>query len=137
MPGSFGTGKWTVTRSSSGLSRSHPECSRRNCTALSECFEPSTARRILIRGRRVSRILGLGLQLLQAAALAVARVGRVSAALADLHRAILELGDLAERVELRVGQDVGRSLVVRERDENAATRRAGIFPRVQRDFPAS
>src|ERR1041384_5860188 len=78
----------------------------------------------------------LGLQLLQGAALAVARVGRASAALADLHRAVLELGDLAERVELRVGEDVGLGRVVRERDETAAARRAGIFPRVQGDLSA-
>ena len=48
------------------------------------------------------------------------------------HRAVLELGDLAERVERRVGQQVGRRLVVAERDEDRAARRALVGARVQR-----
>src|SRR4051812_1436590 len=112
MPGSLGTGRCTVTRSSSGASFSHPECSMRNCTAFSECFEPSTATRILICPPTLLQDV-LGLQLLQAPALAVAWVGRGCAPLGDLHRAVLELRDLAERVERRVGEDVRRRFVER------------------------
>src|SRR5678816_1292095 len=126
MPGSLGTGRCTVTRSSSGLSRSHCPRSMRNCTAFNECLEPSTATRILICALPLLQDI-LSLQLPQAAALAVAGIGRPFAAPGHLRRAVLELRDLAERVELRVGKDVGRRLVERERDENAAARGAGVL----------
>src|SRR6185369_20325 len=46
------------------------------------------------------------------------------AALVHFHGAVLELRDLAERVERRVGEAVGRRLVEGERDEDGAARRA-------------
>src|SRR5678815_1779716 len=59
--GSFGTGRCTVTSSTSGLARSSAECWMRTSTASSEGFEPSTARRIFmaefyrLRGPRLGR----------------------------------------------------------------------------------
>src|SRR5260221_5817578 len=67
----------------------------------------------------------------ECAALAVARVARAVAALRHAHRAVLELRDLAEGVELRVGEHVRRRLVEGERDEHRTARRALVRPRVQ------
>src|SRR5512135_2416325 len=70
-------------------------------------------------------------------ALAVARVARPFAALGHLDGAVLELGDLAERVERRVGEQVRRRLVERERDEHGAARRAFVGARVERNAAAA
>ena len=52
------------------------------------------------------------------------------------HRAVLELRDLAERIEHRIRQQVRRRLVVAERNEHRAARRAVVGARVQRDAAA-
>src|SRR2546428_304690 len=57
-------------------------------------------------------------------------------ALGHPHGAVLELRDLADGIERRVGQLVGRGLVIAERDKDRAARRAGIGPRIQRDLAA-
>src|SRR5262249_39112261 len=44
----------------------------------------------------------------------------------DLGGAELELRDLAERIERRIGQDVGRRLGIAERDEHHAVGHVGI-----------
>src|SRR5688572_29110292 len=54
-----------------------------------------------------------------------------------LHRAVLELRDLAERIERRVGELVGRGLVEGERDEDRAARRAFVGARGERDLAAA
>src|SRR5262245_3764465 len=48
MFGSFGTGACTVTSSTSGASRYQSACAISESTALSDCFEPSTASRIFM-----------------------------------------------------------------------------------------
>src|SRR6266849_5229836 len=55
------------------------------------------------------------------------------AAWRDFHRAVLELWYLPDRIQRRVGQHVGGGLVIAERDEDRAFRRAFISARVQRD----
>src|ERR1051326_8476316 len=49
MPGSFGTGRWTVRSSISGFSRYQSAWPMTHFTASSACSEPSTARRIFMR----------------------------------------------------------------------------------------
>src|SRR3981189_101864 len=51
----------------------------------------------------------------------------------DFHRAILELRYLPDRIQRRVGQHVGSGLVIAERDEDRALRRAFVSARVQGD----
>ena len=62
----------------------------------------------------------------QGPALAVARIAGRLAARPHAHRAVLELGDLAERIEDRVGEDVCRRFVVGERDEYRPAGRAFV-----------
>src|SRR5258706_16009566 len=64
-------------------------------------------------------------------AAAVARTRRQFAAAHELDCAVLELGNFAERVERRVGQEAGRRLVIAERDGHRAARRAVVGARVQ------
>src|SRR5689334_803604 len=70
------------------------------------------------------------------APLSVARVGRLLAAALDLHRAVLELRDLAEGVEHRVREQVRRGLIVRKRYEHRAARRAGVGARIEGNLAA-
>src|SRR5688572_6656086 len=70
------------------------------------------------------------------AALAIPGVPRPRAALGQAHGAVLELRDLAERVEHRIGQQVRRCLVEGERNEHRAARRACVRARIQRDLAA-
>src|SRR5256885_2283373 len=67
-------------------------------------------------------------------AAAEARVHRRRTALGDLHRAVLELRNLAERVELRVGEHVRRRFLITKRDKHRARRRALVGARVQPDL---
>src|SRR5260370_40504633 len=62
----------------------------------------------------------LAVDLVECTPFAVARVAGRRAALRHPHRAVLELRDLAERVEHRVGQDVRRRLVEGEGNEDGA-----------------
>src|SRR2546429_2805992 len=55
----------------------------------------------------------------------------------DFHRAVLELRDLSERIQRWIGQYVGGGLVITERDEDRALRRAFVSTRVQRDAAAA
>src|SRR5947207_1437921 len=55
---------------------------------------------------------------------------------AHLDRAVLELRNLAERIEHRVGEHVRRRLVVAERHEHRPARHAVIRARVERDAAA-
>lgn len=68
---------------------------------------------------------------------AEARMLRHRAALGDLHRAILELGNLPERIEHGVGQHVRCRLVVAERYEHRPPRRSIVRPRIERDAAAA
>src|SRR6188472_4445878 len=63
-------------------------------------------------------------------------LGRVASG-GDLDRAVLELWNLAERIEHRVGQHVRSRLVKAERDEHSAARHAIVGARVERDFTAA
>ena len=54
----------------------------------------------------------------------------------DLGGAELEFGDFADRVELRVGQDVGSGLGIAERDEHL-TRRASVLDEIEPEAVAS
>src|ERR1035437_3557563 len=66
--------------------------------------------------------------------LAAAETGmhRHRPALLHFHRAVFELGDLAERIEHRVGELVRRRFVIAERNEHRAPGGAGIGTRVKR-----
>src|SRR4051812_35224122 len=66
----------------------------------------------------------------------VARIPRRRAAELHPYRAVLEFRDLAERIELGVGQHVRRRLVVGEGNEDGAARRAVIHPCVKRNAAA-
>src|ERR1700682_1624599 len=55
----------------------------------------------------------------------------------DSHRAVFELRDLCERIQCRVGEHVGGGLVVTERDEDRALRRAFVGARIQGDGAAA
>src|SRR4051812_49082884 len=79
----------------------------------------------------------LAVDLAECTPFAVARIAGRRAALRHLHRAILELRDLAERVERRVRQDVRRRLVEGERNEDRAARGAGVFPDEEADLAAA
>src|SRR5438477_9558238 len=70
-------------------------------------------------------------------AAAVARERDELAALAHLYRAVLELGDLAERIERRIREQVRRRLVEGEGNEHGPTRRAFVGARGERDLPAA
>src|SRR5204862_3838015 len=70
------------------------------------------------------------------APLAVSRIARVRAALLYAHRAVLELRDLAEGIEHRIGQQVRSRLVEGERNEHRAARRACVRARIQGDLAA-
>src|SRR5471030_1317980 len=65
--------------------------------------------------------------------LAAAEAGmhRHRPALLHFHRAVLELRDLADRIEHRVGELVRRRFVKAERDEHRAARGAGVSARIQ------
>src|SRR6059058_6257215 len=56
-----------------------------------------------------------------------------SSAWRDLHRAILELRYLADRIQRRVGQHVSRGLVIAERDKDRALWRDFVGACIQRD----
>src|SRR5687767_8918849 len=79
----------------------------------------------------------LAVQFGQCTPFAVAGVAGAPAALRHPHRAVLELRDLAEGVEGRVGEQVRRRLVVREGDEHRAARGARVRPGVERDLAAA
>src|SRR5258707_12378861 len=86
--------------------------------------------------RKVSESeVGLGL-LREGLPAAVARERNELAALLHLHGAILDLRDLAEGIERRVGEQVGGGLVEGERDEDRAARRAVVGARHERDLAA-
>ena len=53
------------------------------------------------------------------------------------HRAILELRNLAERIEHRIREQIRRRLVVAERNEHRAARRAVVGARAKRDAAAA
>src|SRR5438105_12370395 len=63
---------------------------------------------------------------------AEARTLRKRAANGHTNGAILELGNLAERIERRIGQQIRRRLVVAERDEHRTARHAVVGARIQR-----
>src|SRR5512145_2121645 len=136
MRGSLGTGRCTVTSSTSGALRYQSQCSTSNCTAFSDGLEPSTATRIFILFWVGLAEAHLSIKLRECTPFAVAGVARASSALHHLHCAVLELRDLAVRVEYRVREEVRRRLVVAERDEDRAARRARVGARVERDLPA-
>src|SRR3954468_12198443 len=96
---------------------------------VSSCpFPPPNEKAPRLRGfvlRSVARD-GLRLLLLVCLPASVARETRDLPALRDLHRAVLELRDLAERVEGGVGEAVGSGFVEGERDEDRAARRAFV-----------
>src|SRR6266853_1512501 len=83
------------------------------------------------------RFRGLLLRDCEQRSTAEARVHRCRPALRDLHRAVLELRDLADRVELGVGEHVRRRLVVAERDEYSARRSAVVGARVKGNLSAA
>src|SRR5215467_13637507 len=55
----------------------------------------------------------------------------------DLGGAELELGNLAERIESGIGQEVGRRLGVAERDEDHAVGHVGVDPHLDLDGAAA
>src|SRR3954470_23272914 len=105
-----------------------PSASPRPC-ATSLPSEP-ISRVIAMIGIFPSPGKSLALNDLQCTPLALARIARPLAAGLHLHRAILELRDLAEGVERRVGEQIGRRFIVGERDEHRTARRAGVGARV-------
>src|SRR5947209_1252024 len=77
-----------------------------------------------------------GVLLLEGLPAAVACERRDRTTLRDLHRAVLELGDLPEGIERRIGELVGGGFVERERDEDRTARRALVGARHEADAAA-
>src|SRR6266704_2733756 len=94
--------------------------------ALSETKTPGRPGASAIRGQSELRFRCFLLRDGEQRSAAEARVHRHRTAFRDFHRAVLELRDLADRVEHRVGEHVRRCLVVAERDEHSANRRAVV-----------
>src|SRR5207302_6185949 len=55
----------------------------------------------------------------------------------DTRRAVFELRNLSDRVELRIGQDVGGRLGIAERDEDHAGRDRAVSARLELDGTAA